>query len=205
MKLRFLPALLAISIASTPSLAQEAASQDPADEQRGTDIHALIEKLSEEMDREFIVDPRLPSGERMGYTTREDANYESLLAILRLNGFAAIERGNQILIVPEQNMRSEPLRILADDDSRVSDHEIVTRLIHITPVMGVVGYTDDGQPIERPTPQATNLVPVLRPMMPQSAQLGAIPGTNTLVIVDRYDNVRRITAIVNELLGSLDD
>jgi type II secretory pathway component GspD/PulD (secretin) len=42
-------------------------------------------------------------------------------------------------------------------------------------------------------------------MLSQSAQLAAAPGTNKLVIVDRYDNVRRITAVIEELTKDLED
>jgi hypothetical protein len=44
---------------------------------------------------------------------------------------------------------------------------------------------------------AMMLVPMLRPMLPQSAHLVGIG--NKLLIVDRYDNVRRIVAIAQAL------
>ena len=185
--------------------AQETASPPEAVDDRTLDIHALIQQVAEDVDKEIIVDPRLRSSVGAGYTTKEDADYESLLAILRINSFAIIETADQLLIVPEQITRSSPSRILQDDDSRVSDHEIVTRLIKVPRFMEVIGENDDGEPVERSSSLAPMLVPVLRPMLPQTAQLGAIPGANTLVIVDRYDNVRRITAIVEQIVEHLDD
>ena len=75
----------------------------------------------------------------------------------------------------------------------MSDYEIVTRVIDTSGVKLAADGTAPGGSI------AAALVPALRPMMPQSAQLSAIPGTNKLVLVDRYDNVRRITAAIEAL------
>lgn len=52
---------------------------------------------------------------------------------------------------------------------------------------------------------APQLVPILRPMMSTSAQLGAVPGGSSLILVDRYDNVRRITAVIEEIIDQIDD
>jgi len=46
---------------------------------------------------------------------------------------------------------------------------------------------------------AAQLVPILRPLLPQYAHLAALPYENTLLIVDRYANVKRIEAIVKAL------
>ena len=43
---------------------------------------------------------------------------------------------------------------------------------------------------------ATQLVPVLRPLMPQNAQLSAVTGANMLIISDRASNVNRMMRIV---------
>ena len=175
---RLLPAFLLLGIAMTAAGQQPAGDNAPA-----VDIYALINRLAVELNREFILDPRL-QGMRWSSTAGTDADYDSLLALLRTGGFAAIEVGDQIRIVPEVTARSEPSPVILADDPRISDHAIVTRVIAI------------------PATQlaAAELVPVLRPLMSTAAGVAtAIPGTNTLIIVDRYDNVRRITAIVDEL------
>ncbi len=43
------------------------------------------------------------------------------------------------------------------------------------------------------------LVPLLRPLMPQSGHLAADGCSNTLIIVDTFANVRRIEAVVASL------
>ena len=171
-------------------------------------IRALVDQVSADLGREFIIDPRVAGV--WGQTTNTDPDYETLLGILRTNNLIAVETADQILILPEQNARSMPTRILQDDDRRVSDHEIVTRIIDLPafPVASSAEPTDPdaANPFANvPATSATQLVPILRPMLPQTAQLGAVPNTNSLIIVDRYDNVRRITAVIDQIIDSLDD
>jgi general secretion pathway protein D len=152
-----------------------------------TDIFALIERLSDEMNREFVVDGASLNSMAGWSTAGDDADYDTLQALLRGAGMATIEVGDQIRIIPSANMRSEPSQILQEDDRRVSDHTIVTRVIAV----------------DRISP--AQLVPILRPMMPQEAQLGAVSDTNSLIIIDRYDNVRRITQVIDEIIDQLPD
>jgi general secretion pathway protein D len=149
------------------------------------DIVALIEKLSIEMTREFIVDQRLPLKLPAINTAVEDADFDTLRALMRSSGMAIFETADQVFITSEALIRSMPTRIVQRDDRRVSDNEVITRVIEVS-----------GLP-------AAQLVPILRPMMPQSAQLGAIQGTNKLIIVDYYDNVRRISAVIAEMVEGI--
>ncbi|MGD8340900.1 MAG: hypothetical protein PVH89_08965 [Gammaproteobacteria bacterium] len=205
MKLLIRLATIIPLLLTTAVTAQET---DPAgnSENRGIDIETLVERLASEIDREFIIDPR--AARVRGTTTGDEIDYESLLGLLRVNDLVAIETADQILIIPEANARSMPSPLLQEDDSRVSDHTIVTRVIAIPQFPQRNRPAESEQP-GAPNPFAPNsaaqLVPVLRPMMPQSAMLGAIAGTNQLVIVDRYDNVRRITGIIDEILEGLAD
>ena len=204
-----IPALaLALLVLSPASSAQDTQASVVADDM-AIDIEALVRRLAQDLGREFIIDPRARSVR--GATTSEDIDYDSLLGLLRVNGLVAIETADQILITPEANSRSMPTPILQGDDSRVSDHSVVTRVIDIPvfqqPARQVASAEADAtSPLAITNPSsAAQFVPILRPMMSQSAMLGAIPGTNQLVMVDRYDNVRRITAIIEEILDSLDD
>jgi general secretion pathway protein D len=74
------------------------------------------------------------------------------------------------------------MRQLPGDDlpTRISSSsdELVTQVITVTNV------------------SAAQLVPVLRPLMPQNAQLGAVTGANMLVLTDRAANVNRMARII---------
>lgn len=170
-----------------------ASAQQTVPDSLAFDINAVIKRLAVEMDKEFIVDPRLVGASGRSSTTGDDADYETLLGVLRSYGHAAFEVGDQIRIVPEQAARAEPSMVLNEDDSRVSDHAIVTRVLDVADL-------DVTLPDGDTTSSAAQLVPVLRPMMSTNVgNVTTIPGTTKLIIVDRYDNVRRITAIVDEL------
>jgi general secretion pathway protein D len=191
--------VLSLLTASGPAMAQPA---DVAGENAGTPIETLIEQLAEDMDREFVIDPRI-RGIR-SFATTDDIDYDTLLGILRISDVVAIETGDQIHVMPDANMRWQPTRILQEDDPGVSDHEVVTRIIKV-PEVGQVTRAQQGEAFTEPALQATQLVPILRPMMGQAAQLGAVPNTNALVVVDRYDNIRRITAVIEEIAAAIED
>ena len=159
------------------------------------DIFALMNRLAVEMNKEFIVDPRMRGLSGLS-TTGDDADYDSLLAILRTNGYVAIEGGDQIRIVPEQIARAEPTPILQEDDPRISDHAVVTRVIDVSDIRLPDVSGENGAPVSA----GAMLVPTLRPLMSTSiGNITAILGSDKVIITDRYDNVRRITAIVEEL------
>jgi general secretion pathway protein D len=193
--------LLAALLLSSTALAQ------PNVEPRMTNMDALIDRVAAEIGKEIVIDPRLPS-EMRGYTTKEGADYNSFQALLRINGYVAIETSDQILVIPEQHSRTSPSRLLQQDDPNVSDHEIVTRVIRVPALPDRRSEAEiQAQLASNPFAGslAPQLVPVLRPMLSQSAQLAAAPGANQLIIVDYYDNVRRITAVIEEIIENLED
>jgi hypothetical protein len=160
---------------------------------RATDIYALILKLSRQMKKEFIYDAPFIRAVDNGFlgdsTAGADADYDTLLAILATGNFTAYETADQVVIAPEGQARTLASRLLQEDDRRVPDNAYVTRVIDVG------SGPDDENGVK-----AAQFVPILRPMMSQQAQLGAIQGTNKLVLVDRYDNVRRMTAVIRQIL-----
>lgn len=172
--MKFIPLTSAVPllILSGFALAQPCESDD-----------ALIEQLSEAIDREIVIYPSICSFE--GITASDDIDKESLLAILKANNLA-FETEDLILILPG-SINIIPTRLLQENDLGVSDHEIVARVIRL--------------PAEATqTVTAPRLVPLLRPMMPQIANLSAVRDTNTLIFIDRYDNIRRLTLILEEIV-----
>jgi general secretion pathway protein D len=82
--------------------------------------------------------------------------------------------------MPDANSRQVPQPMLAKGQT-YADAQIVNYTIQI----------QNGP--------AAFLVPILRPLLPQYAQLAAWPCSNALLITDRYANVKRIEAIVKAL------
>ena len=147
----------------------------------GNDLVDLVRQVAANSGMEFIIDPRVnASVEYAGDTLTENITYPTLLAILRIHGYVAVEIGGVVSIVLDANARTMPTRILQSDDPSVSDHEVVSRVISMSA-------------------DAAGLVPILRPIVPQYGHLAAFG--NSLIVVDRYDNVRRITELAQSLSG----
>jgi len=148
---------------------------------KDADITQLIEAVSAATGKNFIIDPRVRaqvtwlSGANTALTP--DQFYQGFLAVLQVHGFIAVPAGNIIKVLPDANMRQIPGDDLPGRVSSTSD-EVVTQVIAVTSV------------------SAAQLVPVLRPLMPQNAQLAAVTGANMLIISDRASNVSRMARII---------
>lgn len=143
-------------------------------------IEAIIEEVAKTTGKEFIVDPRVRAEVMMVRKDMSDLTYADLLAILQVHGFAAVEGDRFIKIVPDAGMRQLPSPVVSANE-QFDDSAQITKVIRV-----------------RSTP-AAQLVPVLRPLMPQQAHLSASVCTNDLIIVDSAANVRRIEEIVASL------
>jgi general secretion pathway protein D len=149
---------------------------------KDADITQIIEAVSAATGKNFIVDPRVRAQVTMLSTTpmSPDAFYEAFLAILQVHGFVALPSGDIIKIVPDANARQFPANDLPDRVSSTSD-EIVTQVLQVRNV------------------SAAQLVPVLRPLIPQQGHLAAYPASNILIISDRAANVNRMMRIIRRI------
>jgi general secretion pathway protein D len=114
------------------------------------------------------------------------AFYETFLSVLQVYGYVAVPAGKVIKIIPNTDARQLPANDLPNSVSSTSD-EIVTQVIEVKSV------------------SAAQLVPILRPLIPQYGHLAAYPGANMLIISDRASNVNRIVRIIGRLDSGGDD
>lgn len=149
---------------------------------KDADITQIVEAVSTATGKNFIIDPRVRAQVTMLSTTpmSPEAFYEAFLSILQVHGFVAVPSGDVIKIVPDANARQLPSNDLPDRVSSTSD-EIVTQVIQVRNVA------------------AAQLVPILRPLIPQYGHLAAYPASNILIISDRAANVNRIVRIVRRI------
>jgi general secretion pathway protein D len=149
---------------------------------KDADITQVAEAVSAATGKTFIIDPRVRAQVTMLSTTpmTPAAFYETFLSILQVYGFIAVPAGNLVKIVPDANARQMASIDLPDRVSSTSD-EIVTQVVDVKNV------------------NAQQLVPILRPMVPQYAQLQAYPASNILIITDRASNVNRMIRIVRRI------
>ena len=149
---------------------------------KDADIGALISTVAEVTDRNFIIDPRV-KGKVTVISSRpmdSDEVYQVFLSILKVHGFAAVPSGEVIKIVPDVNAKQDGIPTASDGSPGRGD-EMVTRVVQVDNVA------------------AAQLVPILRPLVPQQGHLAAYPATNVLIISDRANNVERMLTIIRRI------
>ena len=149
----------------------------------GVPIGQIIAVVAKKSGKKFVVDPRVRADVALFGQNPSEVTYSELLAILDVHGFAAVEAAGYVQIVPNAIIRWEPLPIITGKEN-LPDDEYVTATIHVK------------------NANAAQLVPIMRPLLPQQAHLAADTGSNTLMIVDRFANYKRIEALVRALDAS---
>ena len=143
-------------------------------------LQSLLQQQTQTTGRRFVIDPKVPAQLRVGNGS-VTGSWPAVRSVLRGNGLAAYTTGGITSVVPDSDIRNQPLPVVTADDAAIADDEWVTRTV-------AVRYLD-----------AAQLVPVLRPLLPQAGQLSAVPGGNALLLVDRYANTRRLIATLREI------
>lgn len=148
------------------------------------EISALINTVSEITGKNFIIDPRVKG--KVSVVSQQplepDALYNVFLSVLDIHGFVAIPvAANVVKIIPDANAKQSNTPVLADGITTGRADEIATRVIRLKNV------------------SASQLVPILRPLIPQQSHLAAYPGTNLLLIADRIGNIERLLKIIERI------
>ncbi len=149
---------------------------------KDADLRQIIEAVSEITGRNFIIDPRVKAQVTMLSSSpmSPDAFYEAFLSILEVHGYVAVPSGDLTKILPDANARQVPGRDLPSGSFGAGD-ELVTQVIQVQNV------------------GAAQLVPILRPLIPQYGHLAAHPASNMLIISDRAANVNRMLRIIRRI------
>ncbi|ENV68308.1 type II secretion system secretin GspD [Acinetobacter junii] len=151
---------------------------------RDADLTAFINEVADITGKNFAVDPRVRGN--VTVISNKPLNkyevYDLFLGVLNVNGVVALPSGNTVKLVPDSNVKNSGIPY--DSRSRAGGDQIVTRVIWL---------------------QNTNpndLIPALRPLMPQFAHLAAVAGTNALIVSDRAANIYQLENIVRNLDGT---
>ena len=148
---------------------------------KNTDIHSLIATVSKQTGRNFVVDPRVKAKVTVISTDPVNAEglYEVFLSVLQVHGYSAVPAGDLTKIVPDVTAKQGPVPILGEDKDTTD--QLVTQVITVVNV------------------PAAQLVPILRPMVPQQGHLAAYAATNSLIITDRAANIQRLMTIIKRI------
>lgn len=146
-----------------------------------TPLADILEVVKRKSGKTFFVDPRVPLELATGQFVARDFDYSTLLFVLGFHGLAATSAGDAVSIIPLASIRMYPLPVLYEDDDSIDGGEWVTRIVQLKNV-----------------PPA-QVIPIMRPLLPQAGHIAAHPSSNTIVMVDRYANVKRVIGMINKI------
>ena len=154
---------------------------------KGADIHEFVEQVAQITGRTFVIDPRLKGSVTVISSESMDADaiYALFLEVLRAHGFTASQSGDLVRIQQTAVGKQTP-----GAEGRLSDvapGELVTRVIAAQNVA------------------STELVKILRPLIPQYGHIGPIEEPNVVIITDHADNIERLRRIINQIDVSDED
>lgn len=192
MKLYLLPSTICRSIALalwvTVLPAAVVSAQEPAtgDSESGwtvnfrdADIEELIRFVAEATGKTVVVDPAVQGTVQVVSTkavNREEL-YQLFLSILDVNGYAAIEAGDVVRVVPAAaaSTQATPLRL---GNAGGNGSEVVTEVLQVGNV------------------SAEQLVPILRTLASPDAGMTAYAASNSIIVTDTAANITRIRDMV---------
>ena len=146
------------------------------------DIRTIIEAVSKHTGMNFIIDPRV-KGKVTIISQRPmnaDQVYQVFQSVLKVHGFAAIPGKDAVKIVPDVNAKQDAIDTVSGLQGIDSD-ELVTQVIEVKHV------------------NASQLVPILRPLVPQRGHLAAVPLSNVMIISDSANNIARLAQIIRRI------
>lgn len=146
------------------------------------EIEAVARTMATITGRNVVVDPRV-RGQINLVTERAvlpAAAFQQFLAALRLQGFTVVEAAGLYKVVPEADAKLQggSVSVAKAGSAGPTGGQIVTQIFRLN-------YES-----------ASNLVPVLRPLISPNNTINANPGTNALVITDYADNLQRLGKII---------
>ncbi len=146
------------------------------------DIEAVTRAFAAMINRQIAVDPRV-KGQITVYSEQPQSvqqAYQSFLTALRGLGFAVVESGGLLKVVPEADAKLQTGTVSIGEVGPRGD-QVITQIFRLN--------------YENPN----NLVAVLRPLISANNTINANPGSSSLVITDYAENLQRIAKIIAAL------
>jgi general secretion pathway protein D len=145
------------------------------------ELSSIVNDVGARLKKRFQIDPRVGGCVSEELDT-DRMSYRDLQGLLALRGFIdTMELDGVIQIVPDANARHLPVRLIDDSSRGIGEFEMVMKIV-------------DPAPLE-----ASQVVPMLRPLLPQYAHLVADSQTNSLIVVTRYAGVRTLETLLRAL------
>ena len=148
------------------------------------DIEGVVKAVSEITGKNFVLDPRVKG--TINIVSAKPMSralvYEVFLSAMRLQGFTAVEEHGRVVIVPEIDAKLHQSLVTGTQEKPRA-----------------AGDTVQTQVFKLQYESATQMVPVLRPLITSNNTIAAYPNNNTLVITDYASNLARIEKIIESV------
>lgn len=186
--MRILGAMIGAVLLAMPALAPAQTGAATASPAAGTNgepptisVYELIERVAKKTGKRFIIDPHVSGLVPLSGLDVNRVDYATLLAVLRAQGYATFTQDGIVNVMSDASARQFPVPVVTTIPAQTPADELVTVLVSTKSVC------------------TFETVPILRPLMPQSAHLAAFPSTNSMLISDRAANARRIVDLLERL------
>lgn len=146
------------------------------------EIDSVVRAMGQITGKNFLLDPRVKGTINISSVSPVSAElaYQILISSLRMQGFTAVEGNGIVKILPEADAKQHFSQTYGKDVKAGGD-QVVTQVY----------------PLQYAT--AAQLVAILRPLVAPNNAVSAYPGSNTLVITDYAENLKRLTQIIEAI------
>ena len=179
------PGLLSLALAaalclSFPAAANTASNADTPERWvinlKNAEIADFIEQVAQISGQTFVVDPRVKG--QVSVISQASLSlsevYQLFLSVMASHGYTVIAQGEQARIVPNAEAKSEASTLRGNE-------AMETRLL-------VVQHAP-----------VADLIPLIRPLVPQHGHLAAVTSANALIVTDRAANIERIARLLEQV------
>jgi general secretion pathway protein D len=183
MNYRFAAASLAVALllGAAPGVHAQRATEPITLNFVNADIEAVARTMAAITGRNIVVDPRVKGTMNLStdHPVPPATAFNQFVATLRLSGFTVVESGGLLKVVPEAEAKLQGGSVTVGGTPGGS--QIATQIFRLN------------------FENASNLVPILRPLISPNNTINVNPGNNSLVITDYADNLQRIARIIAAL------
>ncbi|MGB0495009.1 MAG: type II secretion system secretin GspD [Kangiellaceae bacterium] len=151
--------------------------------QKETDIGVFIEMVSRLTGKTFIVDPRVRN-KKITVISQHEMDEEEIfalfLSVLKVHQFSAVETDGIYKIEQLQTAKQDSVEVYTKG-KKYSGDQLITRVIKVDNV------------------DVSQLVPLLRTLIPQQGHMAQYKPTNVIVIHDTAANLDRLVKIIEKI------
>ena len=144
---------------------------------RDADIRAFASDMAKISNKTIVLDPRVKGNVTVVSNQDLDAGeaYAVFLAVLRVNGYSAVENNGVVKVIPESGARQDA------SINNINKDSLSTEVIRLKQANAKV------------------LSPLLKPLINKQGHITAYEPTNSIIIADYVGNTERIKSILLEI------